>query len=465
MESISFTETVTRDVPGPNKRVFAYLVDAVAYSVALALLSMFVPQLGALWGYLLWSVYILLRDALGASLGKRLASLTILDGAGQPAGAASLILRNVPLVIPLVIVAEYFVMRSSSDGRRWGDRWANTRVQDRRPETSDGRFFWYSVGLVVVLALLQVFANRLAEERALTLGPAEERQLAEAVRQGVEAGLAQSSAAGAKGGADLQGKPLTDWIEALGDTSRAEEAERVIKGAGTSAAPALSTAVLTHANPVVRKAAADSLGDIGGAGSVAALLKAMKDPDGRVHAAAVFALYSRAVNRDPDIESAVPELAAALDDPVPGVRLDAAYALGAIGPGARSAVPALLAAIQKKESMVTFAEALAKVDVVAAREHTLSLLVSAYPREEWHVRSKIVDVLGEIGSPPDAVVPTLIRALDDENERVRYLAVSALEKIGPPAAAAIPRLTEALKDPHKRTREAAVRALATIRGQ
>lgn len=459
MESISLTEAVTTHVPGPNKRVFAYLVDAVAYSVALTLLTMFVPQLGNLWGYVLWSVYFLLRDALGASLGRRLASLTIVDGSGQPARAASLILRNLPLVIPLMIVAEYFVMRKSSDGRRWGDRWANTRVQDGRPEASDGRFFGYSIALVVVLALVQVFATRAGEG-------IQERELAEAVREGVEAGLATSSEAGAKGSADLQGKPLTHWIEALADVNREDEARRVIKGMGTSATPALSSAVLTHANPEVRIAAAGRLGEMGGPGSVAALLKAMRDPDERVQVAAANYLDTRAVFGDPDIESAVPELAAALNHPVDRVRTNAASALGNIGPGAKSAVPALVTAIQKHGPLVEFARALVEIDVVTAREQTLSLLVSAYTREkDGNLRSMIVALLGDLGAPPDAVVPTFIRALDDEDRYARFFAVHALGKIGPPAAVAIPRLTQALKDSDKNTREAAVDALASIRGK
>ena len=119
---------------------------------------------------------------------------------------------------------------------------------------------------VLVLVLVQAL-NR--------AGGIQERVLAEGVRQGVEA-----VSSGRAGGADLQGKPLTDWIEALADESRAEEAARVIEGLGTSAAGALSTAVLTHANPVVRSAAANSLGRIGGPGSVASLLKAIKDPTG-----------------------------------------------------------------------------------------------------------------------------------------------------------------------------------------
>ena len=169
MESISMTNAATAGVPGPNKRVFAFLVDSVIYEVAFALLTLLLPQLGGLGvvKHLPRAVYFLLRDVIGPSFGKRLTSLTIVGGEGRPPGAASLILRNLPIVIPLVIVAEYFVMRQSSEGRRWGDRWANTCVQDMRPEVADGRFLWYSIGLAVVLLLVQGLANRLAGEQAL----------------------------------------------------------------------------------------------------------------------------------------------------------------------------------------------------------------------------------------------------------------------------------------------------------
>lgn len=169
MEPTSSTETAATGVPGPNKRVFAFLIDGIAYSAALALLEMLFPQIRNSGQYLLWAVYFLLRDVAGRSLGKRLTGLTVVNGAGQPAGTASLIIRNVPIAIPFVVIVEYVVMRQSSDARRLGDRWANTRVRDERPGVNDGRYLAYSIALIVVLALMTAFANRLAQAQAFGL--------------------------------------------------------------------------------------------------------------------------------------------------------------------------------------------------------------------------------------------------------------------------------------------------------
>ncbi len=150
MEFTSLTDAVVTDVPGPNKRVFAFLLDGITFSLVFAALAALLPQLGV-WQIVLWSIYFLLRDAAGGSLGKRLTGLAILDGTGQPASTGSLILRNVPVAIPFVVIAEYFVMKGAADGKRWGDRWAGTRVQDLKPHVSDGRFLLYSIGVVVVV--------------------------------------------------------------------------------------------------------------------------------------------------------------------------------------------------------------------------------------------------------------------------------------------------------------------------
>ena len=159
MEFTSLTDPVVTDVPGPNKRVFAFLIDVITFNLVFAVLSRLVPGLAGLWEYGLWSVFFLFRDIAGGSLGKRLTGLAILDGTGQPAGTGSLILRNVPVVIPFIVIAEYFVMKGAADGKRWGDRWAGTRVQDLRPNVSDGRFLLYSIGLVVALGAMRALVG------------------------------------------------------------------------------------------------------------------------------------------------------------------------------------------------------------------------------------------------------------------------------------------------------------------
>lgn len=448
MEFTSIADAEPSNVPGPNKRVFAFLVDGVIYSVAFTLLTMVLPQLGGLWGWLIWSAYFLVRDLPGASLGKRLSSLAIVDTAGQPATTGSLILRNLPIAIPFVVVAEYFVMKGSPDGRRWGDRWANTRVQDQKPGVSDGRFLWYSIGLVVVLLLLQAVANRLP--RQLAVGPARDRESAQT---------------------DLNGKPLSDLIEALGSSQSSEALASIVR-MGAPAAPALATAALSHANPKVREGAATALGRTGGPNSVATLIKALKDPERDVRVEAADGLMFRAFGDDPDVAGAVPALADALKDPDTLVRGDAASALRVIGPPAKNAVPALVAALQAIQPLVELdqalttvdlARALATIDEATAQEHALPILISAYDSRP-DVRSLIVEGLQDFEAP-GKVMPTLLRALGDNDASVRRAAVDGLGKIGPPAASAMPQLTKALKDPDELTGKLAARAIDRISGK
>lgn len=438
MDPISLTDTVTTDVPGPNKRVFAFLIDSVTFSLAFAAATMLAPRLAGVWEYGLWSIFFLLRDVAGGSLGKRLTGLTVVDATGQPASTGSLIFRNLPIVLPFVVIAEYFVMKGASDGKRWGDRWAGTRVQDQRPNVSDGRFLWYSIGVVVVLVTLRAYAGTATV-------PGEQAEVAEA--------------------ADLQGRPIESWIEQLADDGRSFEAEKVLTASGTSVAPALSTAVSTHANPRVRAAAAYQLGKNGGPDSVAVLVKALKDPDVQVRADAAGGLFYRGIADDPETVDAAAALAEAIKAPELQVRVKAADALRTIGPRAKSAVPALLAAVQNPEDKAwySFAAALAKVDVATAREHTIPLIVAAYDREGENTRFLLIGLLGDLKAPPAAVAPTFIRALDDQDADVRERAARSLGEIGPAAAAAIPKLTALSKDPDQDTRETAAEALGLIR--
>jgi HEAT repeat protein len=78
------------------------------------------------------------------------------------------------------------------------------------------------------------------------------------------------------------------------------------------------------------------------------------------------------------------------------VRMNAALALGYIGPKANKAVPALIEALKDKETVVRGGAALA---------------------------------LGEIGPKAEKAVPALIQALNDKDSTVRNYAKEALKKI------------------------------------
>src|SRR5436853_416173 len=115
---------------------------------------------------------------------------------------------------------------------------------------------------------------------------------------------------GCRNDADIAGKPLGQWRQALKDPS-----------------------------PKIRREAAVALGKAGtqSKGAVPDLAAALKDSDDGVRIQSANALWSISA----DAAGAVPELTAALKDKNAEVRLNAAGALGEMGSSAGSAVSEL----------------------------------------------------------------------------------------------------------------------------
>lgn len=141
--------------PGPNKRVFAYLLDILIISVIAVLLSF----IGITIHWFIWAAYILFRDCYQAkSLGRLFAGLQVVDESGNPASAIQTIIRNVFLIIPVFPIIEYFVMLNDKQGRRIGDKVAKTQVNDLKPQEKDSVYLFLSilcfVGSVVIMRIL-----------------------------------------------------------------------------------------------------------------------------------------------------------------------------------------------------------------------------------------------------------------------------------------------------------------------
>ncbi len=131
--------------PDVGKRVLAYLIDWVIAMVLWGILSPFSATLGSLVG----AAYLLLRDGLdfefmrGRSLGKRLMKLTVVRDDGGKMDLTTSAKRNWPLALsmlplglfwlvlaPIAAVIglyEAYLVLTSTDGRRWGDKLAGTK--------------------------------------------------------------------------------------------------------------------------------------------------------------------------------------------------------------------------------------------------------------------------------------------------------------------------------------------------
>jgi HEAT repeat protein/lysophospholipase L1-like esterase len=215
---------------------------------------------------------------------------------------------------------------------------------------------------------------------------------------------------------------------------------------------------LSDESPVVRAAAARSLGQIASEarGAAPALVTALNDADEGVRLHAADAL----VRMHPDPKSCVPALVKILEDKGSPGRGAAARVVGTLGPAAQIAVPALAAALRDPSEEVRARSAWALGEIGPAAGVAVHALLDAMP--DPHIRWRVVEALGRIDPAGRAAVPALTAALQDESGDVRRLAARSLGRIGKPAQAAGPELIACLADPQAGVRGAAARALSRV---
>jgi len=143
--------------PGPNKRVFAFLIDVLVARVLAELLSL----LGMDMSWLIIIVYILCRDGYkGISIGKSLANLQVVDERQQPINIGQSLIRNIPMAIPLFPLVEYFVSLHDPLGKRIGDKAAKTQVTDLRPGEKETLYLILSIAAVIVIVAVTTIAKK-----------------------------------------------------------------------------------------------------------------------------------------------------------------------------------------------------------------------------------------------------------------------------------------------------------------
>jgi len=152
-------------------------------------------------------------------------------------------------------------------------------------------------------------------------------------------------------------------------------------------------------------------------------------------------------------QRATAQLAAALADDVPEVRLRAAKALGLVG--GRAAVLPLVNALAEPNrwSTIRIADILTGMGSEVVKE-----LMDTFPKLNAHAKLAALDILGRIHALP--AVPWLLQRLDDPEGDVRARAAHALGAIGVVDAA--PALRKALSDSEWPVRAMAARALGRV---
>ena len=188
--------------------------------------------------------------------------------------------------------------------------------------------------------------------------------------------------------------------------------------------------------------------------SVAQLVEKLRDPNPNVRATAALWLSARS-----DLETAVPALIAALDDPAPSVRMYACHAVGRAQ--AREAAPRLIALLEGDgENRREAAQALGALGPSA---ESVSALLRALDRQDLgrDTRAAIVSALGAVGNTPE-VVGRLAAFLTDPEDAVRVAAQGALAGMGSGLEAALPALILAVQQPNGLGRRHAAIVLARL---
>lgn len=137
--------------PGPNKRVFAFLFDSLIANGITMLLSF----VGVKIDWIVWGAYIIFKDCFGGqSIGKFCASLQIVNKDDYPVNFMQTIIRNIFIAIPIFPIIEYFVMVNDEQGRRIGDKVADTKVNDLRPGEQESTYLLLSIILFIIFGFI-----------------------------------------------------------------------------------------------------------------------------------------------------------------------------------------------------------------------------------------------------------------------------------------------------------------------
>jgi HEAT repeat protein len=259
------------------------------------------------------------------------------------------------------------------------------------------------------------------------------------------------------------------------DATVQRTAGRALLEIGPPAGPALTAALLKD-NRTLRFAAACVLSQVdpSSPAGVPVLIDALKEKPQRIEAAAALVRIG---------PPALPGLTAALTDPNPAVRRDAADILRDLGPRAKSAAPALAKALEDEDPHVRLAVVRALGAVGAdAKEVVPALLACATEIDPQlrqalpeapptpkvlrysatlgsRLRQEVTEALAKFGP---AGVPVLAAALQHEPMTCRAAAARALGQLGPLAKPASGALTAALTDPVPQVRWEAARALVAL---
>jgi HEAT repeat protein len=161
-------------------------------------------------------------------------------------------------------------------------------------------------------------------------------------------------------------------------------------------------------------------------------------------------------------ELAVTTLEAALADSSSSVRMQAALALGRVGPRANAVAPGLIPLLKDTDETVRCQAAEALSQIGAEDEGTVAALVEVLGDASPAVKASAARALGALKTAAAPAVEALVPLLQDRDDSVRTAAAEAIGQVGPLDEAATDILVEGLASPDTVVRAQTAEALGTI---
>ncbi len=171
--------------------------------------------------------------------------------------------------------------------------------------------------------------------------------------------------------------------------------------------------------------------------------------------------FAKLANRPP-VELTVATLESALADDSTAVRVQAAMALGRIGPAAAAAAPRLLALLRESDETVRCQAATALGEVRGEPEAAITALVEMLGDSSAPVKTSAALALGAMEKAASRAVEGLVPLLQDRDESVRTAAAEAIARLGPLDEAATDALVLGLNSVDNVVRAQTAEALGAI---
>lgn len=208
-----------------------------------------------------------------------------------------------------------------------------------------------------------------------------------------------------------------------------------------------------------REQTANKLGLLRDAAAIPTLREALKDEREPVRVNAVYALGAIG---EPAIDALIDEMNAGKEafekEQILHIS-EAAYALAAMG---KPAVPPLKKLLTDERDHMRSAATFALGDMGPLATNAVEALIPLLDQEEHLMQRHVITALGLIQQPAELTVPALAKVLDDAIPEVAHITAQALTRIGPDAGAAVPALTNTLHNKGTYARAWASEALARI---